>query len=137
MTRYLLDTNVVSELTRPQPNPGVAQRLERSWESAAISVITWHELHYGLNRLPRSRRKQDLALMLEKLVASCLVLAYDRQAAEVHALLRAALELKGRTASHPDGQIASIALTHGLILVTRNFRHFDCFDGLDVENWFE
>lgn len=65
------------------------------------------------------------------------ILAYDEAVATRHAAERARLEATGRTVLFVDGQIAATALTHGLVLVTRNVRDFVPFEGLVVEDWFE
>ena len=64
------------------------------------------------------------------------ILPYEESAAQWHARERARLESIGRTAGFADGQIASIAVTTNLILVTRNLKDFDGFEGLHLENWF-
>ena len=65
------------------------------------------------------------------------VLPYDNAAAEWHARERARLEKRGERPSFVDGQIAAIAVTQSLVLVTRNVRDFDRFEDLELENWFE
>ena len=79
-----------------------------------------------------------MELFLEEVVAKQLpILPYDEQAARWHALERARLSLTGRTPSFVDGQIAAIAVTNGLTLVTRNSNDFQFFSGLTVEDWHE
>jgi tRNA(fMet)-specific endonuclease VapC len=65
------------------------------------------------------------------------IIAYDAPVALRHAEERARLESHGRTVPFVDGQIAATALTYGLVLVTRNVRDFEPFEGLTVENWFD
>ncbi len=60
MIQFLLDTNIVSEAVKPLPNPLVLQRLQGNVGKIAIASVTWHELLYGMRRLPSSKRKQDL-----------------------------------------------------------------------------
>src|ERR1700733_9944503 len=57
---WLLDTNVVSEMWKPRPNPGVPAWLEAHADDCALSEITFGELHYGVNRLPFSKRRSEL-----------------------------------------------------------------------------
>lgn len=133
--RFLLDTNVVSELARPAPDPTVAARVIGAQDVAALSAVTWHELHYGVDRLARGRRRDALAEFVSELRLRFAVLPYDAQAADHHARERARLEAAGVTRSFADGQIAAIAVTRGLTLVTRNVRDFAGYAGLDVATW--
>lgn len=57
MSRFLLDTNVISEPLRPQPNAAVIQRLQQYQGEFAIASVTWHELLFGCYRLPASKRR--------------------------------------------------------------------------------
>jgi tRNA(fMet)-specific endonuclease VapC len=61
--------------------------------------------------------------------------AYDQAAAEWHASERARLAARGRIIPHLDGQIAAVAATYNLILVTSNRRDFEPFEGLTIEDW--
>lgn len=134
-TRFLLDTNAVSEPTRPQPNPGFMARLERHQQDIALAATTWHELVFGVARMPAGRRKDAFADYLQRRVRPAPILPYDEAAAEWHAQERARLSAIGRTPSFQDGQIAAIAAVHNLVLVTENTRDFECFEGVRVENW--
>ena len=137
MVRYLLDTNIISEPARPEPNPRVIQQLQRYGHEAAITSITWHELLYGLERMPKGRKRNYVADFITQVVRPAFsILPYEESAAHWHARERARLESIGRTAGFADGQIASIAVTTNLILVTRNLKDFDGFEGLHLENWF-
>ena len=132
--KYLLDSNILSEPTRQQPNAGV--RSHRHHLCVAAPVL--HELRYGLHRIPDGARKQRLTGFLAELLHSSLaVLPYDRRAALWHAHERARLVALGRTPAYVDGQIAAVAATNDLTLVTRNARHFTDFVDLRVENWFD
>jgi tRNA(fMet)-specific endonuclease VapC len=64
------------------------------------------------------------------------VLPYDAAAARIHAELRSTCERTGRRLPFVDGQIAAIAMTHGLTLVTRNTKDFAEITGLRLQNWF-
>lgn len=132
---YLVDTNVLSEVTRPSPDPGVMSALVRHASVLAISVVTLHELLYGIDRIPPGRRR----LRFERLVSDALslrpILPYDEAASRWHAHERARLVRAGRTIPTEDGQIAAIAATKGLVLVTRNTKHFRPFHGLRLTSW--
>jgi len=137
VTTHLLDTNVISEATRPAPHPQVLARLGAAEGRAAIAAITWHELRYGVRRLPSSWRRDALEIFVRGLPARFPVLAYDQQAAEWHAGERARLERAGRQPSVADGQIAATAVSHDLVLVTRNLPDFAAFGDLRTESWWD
>lgn len=67
MSRYLLDTNILSEPLKPLPNPQVMQRFEQSTDEIAIAAVSWHELRYGCSRLPASKRKSQIEQYLVEL----------------------------------------------------------------------
>jgi tRNA(fMet)-specific endonuclease VapC len=134
---YLVDTNTISETEQMQPNPTVIGRLEEHQGQIALASVSWHELLYGYHRLPESRRKQRVGYFIQHTVKSNIpILPYDMEAAEWFAEERARLSQIGRPPSYPDGQIAAIAATNDLILVTRNTTDFADFIDLQVENWF-
>ncbi|MEH2460303.1 PIN domain-containing protein [Nostoc sp.] len=68
MSRFLLDTNVISEPLRPQPNPAVIQRLQQYQGEFAIASVTWHELLFGCCRLPVSKRRERIDQYLKNIV---------------------------------------------------------------------
>ena len=135
MRTLLLDTNVVSEATRPKPDPRVVRRLAETEATAALAATTWHELRYGVERLPAGRRREALASLLNSLVHRYPILPYDTRAADWHGVQRARLERSGVRVSAADGQIAATAVTNGLTLVTRNLGDFADFTGLTTQNW--
>ena len=103
---------------------------------SAIAAPVWHELSYGVRRLPKGKRRTVLEAYLRDVVRSSFaVLPYDEAAAEWHGRERARLESIGRAAPFVDGQIAAIAHVHSLIVVTANPQDFRRFDGLRIENW--
>ena len=133
--RFLLDTNVVSELTKPQPNPGVLQSLAQHEADCAISAPTLEELVFGSNRLPAGARRDWLRRWVQGLPARLPVLPFDEAAAIWLGAERARLAALGRPAPRTDGEIAAVAVSQGLILVTRNQRDFQTFAGLTTVNW--
>ena len=134
--RYLLDTNVLSEPMRPDPDPGVLKRLIEVGDAAATGAPVWHELEYGRSRLPAGRRRRAIDAVMDRLEAVLIILPYDQAAARWHARERARLAKKGKSPPFVDGQIAAIAAGSGLVLVTRNIRDFAGFADLRVESWF-
>ena len=134
--KYLLDTNVVSEPLRPSPRDGIVRKLQRHEDEIAIPSVVWHELRFGLERLPASRRRDAIQRYLDDVVLQTIpILDYDQAAAEWHATERARLMARGETPPFADGQIASVAHVHDLTLVTLNETDFRHFHGLRVVRW--
>ena len=123
--KYLLDTMVVSEPTKVRPSSSVMTWLgsARS-DEVAVSAITVGELVYGVERLPRGRRRDALHAWLEvefmPAFEPC-ILPLDGRVAREWALLRAAT---ARTRPLVDMILAATAATHGLTIVTRNVSDF-------------
>jgi tRNA(fMet)-specific endonuclease VapC len=134
---YLVDTNTISETEQMKPTSQVVAKLTANRGRIALASVSWHELLYGYHRLPESKRKDRVGFFIEQTVRPHVpVLSYNAAAAEWFAKERARLSQMGRTPSYPDGQIAAIAATNRLILVTRNMVDFADFKGLEVEDWF-
>lgn len=101
-----------------------------------MASVTWHELRFGVGRLPRGKRQRELFEFLEEVVLPTIpTLPYDERAAELHAEERVRLEKLGRTPPFVDGQIAAVALTNGLALATANQKDFKSFKGLTLLTW--
>ena len=132
---FLLDTNVVSELTRPLPNAGVLQALARHESACAISAPSLEELVFGCRRLPAGARQDWLLRWVEGLPEQLPVLPFDRAGAFWLGAERARLARSGRPVPRTDGEIAAVAFSHRLTLVTHNTRDFTMFDGLAVIDW--
>ena len=137
MMKYLIDTNVLSEAVKTVPDKSVMNMLERCQHEIVTAAPVWHELQFGCQRLPRSRKREMIASFLNDIIKrTMLILPYDDRAAEWHAWERARLSLKGLTPSFVDGQSADISVVNGLILVTRNIDDFKQFLRLKIENWY-
>lgn len=132
--RYLLDRNVLSEPVRARRDLGVLRQLEEHGEQSCTAALVLHELRYDVARLADGRRRRLLERYLDEVVTRLDVLAYDRQAALWHAATRAQMEARGRTTSFIDAQIAAVAATNDLVLVTRNMDHFAPL-GIALESW--
>jgi tRNA(fMet)-specific endonuclease VapC len=130
---FLLDTNIISEPTKPKPNAAFLERFEVEADRIAVSAVTWHEALYGARSMPDGKRKRAVLEYLRALAAP--VLPYDMNAAEWFADERARLRKRGKPVPHADGQIAAIAAVNDLVLVTANVRDFAAFEGLRVESW--
>jgi tRNA(fMet)-specific endonuclease VapC len=136
-TKFLLDTNIVSEPLRPKPAVSVLRRLNQHVGVLSIAALVWHELRYGCTRMKRSRRRAAVERYIDDVVfASLPILDYDYRAADWHAIERARLIGTGKTPPFVDGQIAAIARVNELTLVTANTTDFHRFKGLRIENWF-
>jgi tRNA(fMet)-specific endonuclease VapC len=136
MLVYLLDTNILAEPLRPSPNQQVMDKLKQFDGQLAIPAIAWHEMWFGCRRLPKSTRRDVIErYLLEVIAPSVPILPYDILAAEYHAAERARLTSLGMTPSFADGQIAAIAHSNELTLVTLNLADFVSFDSLQVEDW--
>jgi tRNA(fMet)-specific endonuclease VapC len=123
---------------KPQPNPKVLELLTQFTQEIAISAVTWHELWFGIEQLPPSRKRQTLEQYLNELSASNLpILSYSPDAARWFAAERSRLIGIGLTPAYADGQIAAIAHVNHLTLVTRNRSDFQHFNGVILENWFD
>ena len=133
---YLLDSNILSEPTRRHPDGEVRSRLQAYRHELCTAAPILHELRYGVARMADGARKRHLLRYLEQVLRPLAVLPYDGKAALWHAEERARLTAQGRTPPYVDGQIAAIAKTNDLTLVTRNTGDFADFVDLRVENWF-
>lgn len=134
MSKYLLDTNVISELARKKPSPSVLEFFE-SLDEITVSVITIEEIEFGIERLPANQRKYLWKWWSALLSLPPIVLSVDEKIAKLAGNLRAKQESKGKTRTQADMLIAATAITNGLILVTRNTKDFsEC--GVSVLNPF-
>jgi toxin FitB len=131
----VLDTNVISEVFRPEPAPRVVTWLEDLTGEVAITAVTLAELLAGVRRLPGGQRRSALAerihLAVEPYRATRAILPFDVAAAEQYADVLAARERAGRPIHSADAQIAAICRVHGATCATRNVKDFDG-TGVDV-----
>ncbi|MFP4217158.1 MAG: type II toxin-antitoxin system VapC family toxin [Phycisphaerae bacterium] len=133
----LLDTNVVSEVMRPEPEPAVIDWLNRADAGELyLSAVSVGEIEFGLDVLPEGRHKDDLCARFKQFVARAFAyrtLPFDDQAAQRYGPIMGARRRAGRPMSAPDGQIAAIAVARGMAVATRNVADFsDC--GIEVVN---
>ena len=126
---FLLDTNVVSEWTKPSPNGGVITWLNEADEDRVfLSVATLAELRRGVERLaPGARRRKLDSWLREELPLrfESRVLAVTADVADEWGRVTARCEAGGRPLAAMDGLIASTAIVHSLTLVTRNTSDFE------------
>jgi predicted nucleic acid-binding protein len=123
----LLDTCVLSELVKPQPEPTVLAWVASRPESALyVSAMTLAELHRGVNKLPESKRREELANWLQQLEMGFedRLLPFTQTTAHAWAQMTVQAEQQGRPMAAFDSIIAATAKAHGLRLVTRNVKDF-------------
>lgn len=131
----LLDTNVISELSKPKPDIRVDQWLdENEAEGLWTSAITVAELRAGLADLPDGRRKTELVKLIDELLKRFgrSPVAFDALAAEEYAVIVASRKKRGRPIEALDALIAASAISHGLTLATLNTRDFEGIERLEV-----
>ena len=126
---FLLDTNLVSEWTKPRPNPGVVAWLaEVDEDRTFLSAITFVELRYGINRLPAGKRRLQLdewATRVLPLRFENRILAIDALTSDLCGQIMASSESMGRRMDFADAFLAATAQLHGLTVVTRNLTDFE------------
>ncbi len=133
----LLDTNVLSELTKPRPSPQVVAWLEANEPLLAVPAITLAELRYGIARLPNGQRRSSLFRFWR---TTCdrfrgRIFSFDERAAEVYGDVAAQAERNGRRLNIADGQIAAIALVHGMQVATRDTGGFEASGAELINPW--
>lgn len=131
MTRYMLDTNIISDLIR-SPQGKAARRIARAGESnICTSIIVAAELRYGCAKSGSTR----LLKAVEDLLGEISILPFDAPADAEYGAIRAKLEAGGTPISSNDLLIAAHASATGSTIVTANVEEFRRIRGLTVENW--
>lgn len=131
MTRYLLDTNIVSDLVR-RPQGVAARHIERVGEaSIATSIIVAAELRFGAEK----KGSRQLTDRINAILDVIEILPFESPADTAYGAIRANLEKAGRTIGANDLLIAAHALALGHTLVTDNEREFRPVPGLSIVNW--
>lgn len=130
----VIDTNVISEMMRDNPDPGVL-----AWAEAAgqlhTTAITLAEVEYGIARVPAGRRKDQITAAATDVFADFqdLILPFDVRAAHRYASTVAGRETSGHPIATVDAQIAAICAVHKATLATRNTRDFES-TGVELVN---
>jgi predicted nucleic acid-binding protein len=121
---YLVDANVLSEATKPQPLPRVVQWLRANESQIVVDPIILGEIRFGIYLLPPGARRRKLESWFARGVERMHCLPWQAATAVRWAKLLADLRAAGFSMPIKDSLIAATALVHGLILVTRNERDF-------------
>ena len=131
MTRYMLDTNIISDLIR-NPQGKAARRIERAGEaSICTSIIVAAELRYGCAK----SGSRALLKAVEDLLGEIAVLPFEAPADAEYGVIRGQLEAAGTPIGSNDLLIAAHARATESIIVTANADEFKRVRGLKVENW--
>ena len=132
--RFLLDTNICIYIRRKRPREVLARFQRLKPGEAVISVITYGELIYGVEK---SRLREQARQQLAELAELLPVMDLPLQAGQSYGAIRAELEARGETIGNNDLWIAAHARAAGLALVTNNEHEFRRIHGLKVQNWVE
>jgi toxin FitB len=128
MSGFLLDTNCISELVRPKPEPRVVEWMDAADETMLnLSVLTVGEIRKGLAGLPQGRRRTNLETWLQVELQARFagrILPIDAAIADRWGLIAAETKRKGKALSVIDGLLAATALHHNLTVVSRNASDF-------------
>ena len=124
----VFDTNVLSELMRPAPNTAITSWVaEQTTSTLYLTAVSEAELRYGLAIMPPGRRRDGLAQGLERMLRTGFanrILPFDSSAAYTYAEIAAARRALGRPMPEANCQIAAIARSRDIAVVTRNVRDF-------------
>ncbi len=130
--KYMLDTNICIYLIKHSSAKLLQRFLNNDPEDFCISVITYSELMYGVEK---SQRKNESYIALMTFLSNIKILDFNSKAADAYANIRTNLEKKGNIIGNMDQLIAAHALSSNLTVVTNNEREFKRIKNLKVENW--
>lgn len=136
--KYLLDTCVLSEFSKPVPNAQVSEWILNAEQSDIfISVFAIGEIRKGIDKLAAGKKRQQLNEWFQEIMdwAEHRILSFDKASAKNWGTLLARLETKGRSLPIIDSMIAATAITHDCAIVTRNVSDFIDMDVLVIDPW--
>lgn len=137
---YLLDSNIVSEIIKPEPDFNVISKIAEHNSDCAICAPVWQEILFGLYRMQEGMNRNYLDKFINDDVhENFKIKNFTEKAALIQAELRSKLEKIGSPTQKDDSMIAAIALANHMVLVTRNTKHFTAIQqvsDLQIENWF-
>lgn len=122
--RHLVDANVLSEATKPDPDPRVVEWLRRNERSIVVDPIILGEIHFGILLLAKGKRRAQLEEWFERGISRIECLGWDSAFGIRWAQLLAELRRGGKPMAIKDSLIAATALAHNLTLATLNQRDF-------------
>jgi len=132
MAKYLLDTNHASRvMAQDELITARVQQARFSGDQFGISMTVLAELYYAVYA---SQRRQENLRRLQGLVGALILWPFDELAAEAFGIIQAEQKASGRPIPPLDAQIAAVARTHGLAVLTAD-QHFQFIAGLAVQNW--
>ena len=123
--KYLVEANVLSEPTKPRPDPNVVEWLRKHERELAVDPVILGEVRFGILLLPRGMRRARLERWFNAGVERLLCLPWEAETGLQWAKLLAALRASGREMPVKDSFIAATALVHDLTVVTRNRKDFE------------
>lgn len=131
--RYLLDTDTLIYTFKRAGNC-LARLSQQADTDLAVSCVNLFELEFGM---AKSNNRALMERYLHEICSRCTVLDFDHAAARQAGVVRAHLQSLGTPIGPYDVQVAGVALSRSLILVTRNTREFDRVPELRVDNWYD
>ena len=140
MNIFLLDTNIISEPTKVQPNETLINKIAENIEYSCICSMVWAEVLSGIKILPEGKRKSELLnFFIESVQKMYEIVPFDASCASIYSDILQRLKENGTPAPKLDMLIAATAIANNLILVTRNTADFEPIakvSNLIMENWF-
>jgi predicted nucleic acid-binding protein len=135
----LLDTNVVSEPLKLNPDPAVVAWIDAQViETLYLSTVSVTELRYGIAVLPDGKKKESLRASLDERILPLFesrILPFDMEAAEICSELRARARAAGQSIGTPDSYIAGIAAAKRLTVATRDTQPFEATGVTVINPW--
>jgi len=131
---FIFDTDIYTNVIRKIPSETLINRLKKvPRRDQFTTTITIGEVYYGL--MKASNKTKSLKLFEDVLLPRATILPFDFSAAKKYGEIRSFLEKQGTPLAHADLQIASIALSMNMTLITGNLKHFQRVPKLTVESW--
>lgn len=132
MQRYMLDTDMCSYIIKEHPTEVLKHFQKLDMDTICISIITYAELMYGVERSSSKRINHAVIKNFTKYLD---VIQWDLEAADCYAVIRTELEKKGTPIGAMDMMMSAHSQSIDAVLVTNNQKHFSKVKGLKIENW--